>query len=1075
MEDTNNHFVDIINSDINQMEEILEAHAENLQPINRELIKLFYVLAKENSNKFDDSYYLYTNYTKTSGFKSLKTRGFEINSSNYSHNFDTYNTLFDKNINELIFNENKINEINNITKITKITKITEIIDQFYNDKKVSVNSESDLKVNNLEKLLKFIKISKEDLNKYINCIEFSKDESYLIGKIENEYDKRQLTPEQIDKLLKKKSENLEVDPTYKILEIYFRYTLRKHDEPLYDGTKLAENIKYVNLECYYNNVDQPATSKPRRVVKKPNPAAHFNVNVKLYFKEEIDENIIKAIGLSATEKDKIKEFNYKKHNYLVDFYEHNLAELKTKYTVSDNLDISLSTITANDYKTVKDIQIYTTNTDLDTMEKILPFYYTNICKILFNQTNSLKIINIEKIIQSILLPIDKQINKYFIYLIINEIKLKSEEFKQIMDYWFIHGIYNTYRNKKFNEETFYEFYRFLEYKPCLEKYKPKFYTKKLNEMILYRQGNARYKSFYHYCRGKTSTVGAVFYADTCKYAVKYLLSSKITWVELSGPICYNLTSDPIIELNKYRESTNFKLNYYRTTYNNKFKGGEWKKDPLYVIYSLNYFIHNRYLYLLLSIVDTQNTEKPEEPEEFIYRLRNITTYTLSRARVFHWYVQKISGEITGNMLKGDTDKTMNANLWNKLENYTENQLFDTKPEEIDKKTVTGIKIEEVETNIKHKGTVVYHISRVILRKLANSTGTNIGGKLNLDTIVNTVWGGINKGQCYSLVHLEMIMDEMKKEGVLNKIEKHKENDNIIEKLKEIIINDHTKIYTILQCNGEPYSSDVIKIKINNTEYEFILYICCNVNEYKAWLLTNHAFTNNSLTEILDRLNGLINNYFKIESKSDNSSEYPIRLDDDITTSDKAIKIIEETYCKTTSEPEAEAAEAAAPAPAPVTSAALAPEPEPEAAEPEPEPAEPVPASPPEPAAEPAAEEKIINREGEKDDKIGGCYNIPEDTEYRPRPAPGNEKQGELWCNSGVSYLCGKNSNIYKTQLAKGLGAVCRKKEHDCNYINLTSSYSKDAENYGVYDPKFFTDDPSKGIGEENITYCSKKT
>ena len=117
-----------------------------------------------------------------------------------------------------------------------------------------------------------------------------------------------------------------------------------------------------------------------------------------------------------------------------------------------------------------------------------------------------------------------------------------------------------------------------------------------------------------------------------------------------------------------------------------------------------------------------------------------------------------------------------------------------------------------------------------------------------------------------------------------------------------------------------------------------------------------------------------------------------------------------------------------------------------------------------------------SQDNDTDDTIGGCNNIPENTEKRPRPEPNNEKQGELWCKPSVSYLCGTQTNTYKKRLAKGLGAACRKTAHDCNYNNLPKGYSVDAENDGDYDPKFFTDDPSKkGISEDNITSCSKKT
>ena len=110
------------------------------------------------------------------------------------------------------------------------------------------------------------------------------------------------------------------------------------------------------------------------------------------------------------------------------------------------------------------------------------------------------------------------------------------------------------------------------------------------------------------------------------------------------------------------------------------------------------------------------------------------------------------------------------------------------------------------------------------------------------------------------------------------------------------------------------------------------------------------------------------------------------------------------------------------------------------------------------------------------DNIGGCDNIPEDTEERSRPNTGKEKQGDLWCKSNVPYLCGKKTNTYKSRLEKGLGAACRKKEHDCNFKNLPKGYSVDAEDDGEYDPKFFKDDPSKkGVSEDNITSCSKKT
>jgi len=112
----------------------------------------------------------------------------------------------------------------------------------------------------------------------------------------------------------------------------------------------------------------------------------------------------------------------------------------------------------------------------------------------------------------------------------------------------------------------------------------------------------------------------------------------------------------------------------------------------------------------------------------------------------------------------------------------------------------------------------------------------------------------------------------------------------------------------------------------------------------------------------------------------------------------------------------------------------------------------------------------------RNNNIGDCDNIPQDTEERPRPNTGKEKQGDLWCKQSVSYLCGKKTNAYKSRLKKGLGAVCRKKEHDCNFKDLPEGYSKDAENDGEYDPKFFTNDPSKkGISEKNITLCSKKT
>ena len=1072
--DIKKKFIEIINDDINAISTSFDTFLEendddqftNITNRYANLVKLFkesfdtynaYLNSKTSDNSTSttitnnfDKYFKAFNVDKN--FK-LTSTPFLLKSSNYTYNEETYKNLIIKKINLLIENRNNINKIIEETYSNEFKNIEEsykILDRYT------------ISLTDLKNKAKYEDFSKE-INNYEACIKFDDVETIFLDKITTDPIFKYFKPEEPIK-------SVEISSLETGLEVDFRYSLRKQDK------ELKETLPYIfYIDCVFKLQGEPIKSK-------------------LYFKQtplKNTETKLKGTALDATEKAIIDKYNTEKEfNYYYSYYSTTASPVPGNTIPSVNLTVDYSVPLQNiiNLKFEENFETELKDQVQPSIEHLYNFYLKIILRIIFYQINSLKIIEIEEIIRKILLPIDKELNKIIFNKIIYQVRDLYE--KHIQE-WFIYGVFNTYKDNKFTEETFYQFYKFIEYNNCLEYYK---YIKTNEEMVLFSKDKVN--SFYHKCQGYVGKVAKVLSAgtvsETCKWAIKYLLSSKITWFDLAAPICLVLNNksnitETVSKINKYRESNNIKLKYYKykikENENDKFKN-------IKVIYSLNYFIYDSYIFLILCVTGVQDND---EPIEYIYKLRNITTKSISRTKSFHWYMKKIENTISEELINTKQNITkyshssMKSAGWNKLKHDTEGfdytKDIDTDTEDsidYDGENDGGTELEyNNENNTKHKGKVVHNISRKILIKLGNSLNSEIPKDLSNDSIVDTVWKAINREQCYNLIHLEMIIDEMKRIEDNQQIEKTEKYQTLIQNLQKIIIDNHEKIYNILQCNGEPYSSDVITININNTEYEFILYICCNVNEYKAWLLTNHEFTNNSLTEILDPLNSLINNYFNIESKSDNSSEYPIKLGENIATSD-AIKNIE-TYCKTT-------AEAAGPEPepaAPVTSAAT--EPEPEAAEPEPEPeaAEPKPKPIPEPEAaepipaepkpKPPAEKKIINREGKKDVKIVGCDNIPEDTEYRPRPAPGREKQGELWCNSSASYLCGKNSNIYKTQLAKDLVAVCRKKVQDCNYKKIPGWYSKDAENDGVYDPKFFTDDPSKDISEENITYCSKKT
>ena len=123
---------------------------------------------------------------------------------------------------------------------------------------------------------------------------------------------------------------------------------------------------------------------------------------------------------------------------------------------------------------------------------------------------------------------------------------------------------------------------------------------------------------------------------------------------------------------------------------------------------------------------------------------------------------------------------------------------------------------------------------------------------------------------------------------------------------------------------------------------------------------------------------------------------------------------------------------------------------------------------------------LVNPEETKPEpKIGGCDNVPEETELRSAPPPGKAKKDDLFCPSQAPYLCGKKTITYQERLKNGLGAACRVKEHDCNYRKMPVGSSDNAKRvYQAADPETgltarFYVDPQKDPG--NITSCSKKT
>ena len=121
----------------------------------------------------------------------------------------------------------------------------------------------------------------------------------------------------------------------------------------------------------------------------------------------------------------------------------------------------------------------------------------------------------------------------------------------------------------------------------------------------------------------------------------------------------------------------------------------------------------------------------------------------------------------------------------------------------------------------------------------------------------------------------------------------------------------------------------------------------------------------------------------------------------------------------------------------------------------------------------------LQKQETSEKKIGGCDNVPEDTELRSAPPPGKAKKNDLFCPSQAPYLCGKKTITYQERLKNGLAAACRVKEHDCNSRKMPVGDSDTAKRvYQAADPETgltarFYVDPAKDPGD--ITSCSKKT
>ena len=568
-------------------------------------------------------------------------------------------------------------------------------------------------------------------------------------------------------------------------------------------------------------------------------------------------------------------------------------------------NVTINPINKKDLVNIKDTKDTNTNILNDKshiwLNKIYNYYITKIARIIKYQIVNMIYITIEDLLKQIILPIDKQLNKIILsnILISNDINKESiyiNLYYNLIDECLIFGLINQTKEnlrenlrEKISEDAIFKLIKFIDYYTCKHKFTTeKFIKNKNNEMLLYNSTNKE-QSFFENCKAKKDSKLRLQISplrqNNCRAAIDILLNSKITWFDVSAPICLDLESEldetsstsekklneHLIntkysnEINHFRLIINSKLQYFARKFNNDTELlGKVKLTGLRVIYAINYFIKDRYLFLLLSIIDIKNPDR--KPKEFLYKLHDVRADWHIKKSVYKWYYHEIESGNEINDLSSvlkvlDKDEMIIAG-WKKLHYFDGAQKVGSDDEK---------KEEIAEGSNKHKGNVITHISQVIFE---HSEDVPISG-LSRDGIADELWKRININEICNLLQIELIIENLHKDKI-NKLISYK---SLISKLKGKIATNIEKIEQLKQeCKEateakEPTEATeakkAIEIKVIDDDINITLYICCDSNgKLKTWIITNQKFDDIN-KEFLEEFNKEID---ELTLSFDNSNE-----------------------------------------------------------------------------------------------------------------------------------------------------------------------------------------------------------